>query len=126
MAGKINLQPEVLDLGLYAGDGVSFRMIITNGSDAPLDITGSVQAQIRLKRLDPDPPVVAFAVNMTDAYQGIVRLSLTGEQTAELSQHESANGGKFTGEWDVQWSPAQAEPRTLMQGKVECSADVTR
>jgi len=126
MAGKINLLPESLDLSLYAGDGVSFRMIITNGSSAPLDVSGSVKAQIRLKRLDPDPPIAEFTVSMVDAYQGIIRLSLTGEQTSALSQHESANSGKFVGEWDVQWSPSQAEPRTLMQGKVECSADVTR
>lgn len=126
MAGKINLLPESLDLSLYAGDGVSFRMIITNGSNAPLDISGSMNAQIRLKRLDPDPPIVSFAISMIDAYQGIVRISLTGEQTAELSQHESTKDGKFAGVWDLQWTPAEEEPRTLVQGKVECVADVTR
>ena len=126
MAGTINLQPEVLDLILYAGDGVSFKMIITNGANAPIDISGSISAQIRLQRLDPDPPVVSFGVNMVDAYQGIVRLSLTGDQTADLSQHPSAKEGKFLGVWDVQWTPSGAEPRTLCQGKIECGIDVTR
>lgn len=123
---QINLQPDVLDLNLYAGDGVSFRMVCVNGAGAPIDVTGVVEAQIRLQRLTPDPPIVSFAVNVIDAYQGIIILSLTGEETTELSQDPSSVEGKFTGVWDVQWTPASEEPRTLCQGKVECVVDVTR
>jgi hypothetical protein len=125
MAGQINLQPESLDLYLYAGDGVEFRVICTNGAGAPIDITGVVKAQVRLERLTPDP-IVAFSVNAVDAYQGIVILSLTGAQTAQLSQDPSSKSGKFVGVWDMQWTPAGSQPRTLCQGKVECVVDVTR
>jgi hypothetical protein len=118
MAGQINLQPQVLDLALYAGDGVEFRLVCTDKAGAPIDITGTVKAQVRVDRLTPDPPVVAFSVNSTDAYLGIIVLSLTGAQTATL--------GKFNGVWDVQWTPAGEQPRTLCQGKVECVIDVTR
>ena len=48
MAKAINLQPEVLDLILYAGDGVDLRITCTDGAGAPIDITGAVSAQIRL------------------------------------------------------------------------------
>jgi hypothetical protein len=126
MANRIDLQPEVLDLVLYAGDGVSFRMICTNGAGAPIDVNGEVKAQIRLKRLTPDPPVAAFTINAVDAYQGIITLSLTGDQTTALSDDPSSKAGTFTGVWDAEWTPADSEPRTLCQGKVECYADVTR
>lgn len=111
---------------LYAGDGIDFRMICTDGAGAPIDMNGVVSAQVRVQRLTPDPPVTSFSVNVVDAYQGIVVLSLTGEQTNDLSNDSSSKNGKFVGVWDVQWTPAGGEPRTLCQGKVECVADVTR
>jgi hypothetical protein len=79
-----------------------------------------------MERLDPDPPIASFAVNAVDAYAGKVVLSLTGQQTADLSKHPSAKSGKFVGVWDLQWAPSGSEPRTMCQGKVECTADVTR
>ena len=118
MAGQINLQPQVLDLSLYAGDGVEFRLVCTDKAGAPIDVNGAVKAQIRTERLAADPPIAQFTVGAVDAYQGIIVLSLTGDQTAEL--------GKFLGVWDVQWTPAGKQPRTLCQGKVECVIDVTR
>jgi len=126
MANQINLQPQLLDLSLYAGDGVEFRVTCTDTAGAPIDLNGEIKAQIRLERLAPDPPVVAFSVNVVDAYLGIVLFSLTGEQTAELSAHPSSKDGKFLGVWDIQWTPSGKEPRTLTQGKVECVVDVTR
>jgi hypothetical protein len=126
MANEINLQPEVLNLALYAGDGVEFRLICTDKAGAPIDVTGAVSAQVRLERLTPDPPIVSFAADLIDAYQGIVVLSLTGAQTQQLSAHPSSVKGKFTGVWDVQWAKANGQPRTLCQGSVECVSDVTR
>jgi hypothetical protein len=126
MASQINVQPDVLDLALYAGDGVSIRLLCTNSSGAPIDVTGTVKAQVRLAPITEDPPIVEFAADMVDAYLGIVVLSLTGEQTQELSDHPSSTAGKFVGVWDIQWEPAGLEPRTLSQGRVECVSDVTR
>jgi hypothetical protein len=122
----INIRPQVLDLMLYAGDGIEFRLICTDSGEDPVDITGVVRAQVRLDRLNQDPPIVEFAVEMQDAYQGIIVLSLTGEQTQELVEHSSGPPGQFTGVWDIEWEPANQEPRTLCQGKVECVADVSR
>lgn len=126
MAKAIKALPDVLNLQLYAGDGIEFRMICTNGDENPVDISGEVKAQIRLERLTPDPPIVSFNVNAVDAYQGIIILSLTGAQTATLAQHESSKDGKFSGVWDVQWTPSGKQPKTLCQGSVECVIDVTR
>ena len=118
----INIRPSVLDLMLYAGDGVEFRLICTDSGNVPVDITGSVKAHIRLDRASDDPPVAEFNVGLVDAYQGIIVLSLTGDQTQELVEPKDP----FIGVWDVEWEPANSQPRTLCQGKVECAADVTR
>lgn len=126
MAGQINVQPQVLDLGLYAGDGISIRLVCKDSSGAPVDITGTVKAQIRLDRMSPDPAIVEFTSDLVDAYLGVAILSLTGVQTQTLMADPSTKAGKFTGVWDVQWSPSGSPPRTLCQGKVECIADVTR
>jgi hypothetical protein len=126
MANAINVQPKILNLELYAGDGISFRLMCTSGVGAPVDITGTVSAQIRLVPTAIDPPIVDFTVGLTDAYLGIIILSLTGEQTQELSEHPSSVAGRFMGVWDVEWEPVDSEPRTLCQGKVECVSDVTR
>lgn len=123
---NITLQPQVLDLSLYAGDGVEFRLICTDSGNTAVPITGTVMAQVRVDRLAPDDPVVEFAADMAEAPQGIILLSLTGAQTQELMADPSTSKGKFSGVWDVQWTPTGEEARTLCQGKVECVADVTR
>lgn len=120
MAQSINLEPQTLDLTLYAGDGVIFRLVVTDNDNQPVPLTGTIDAQIRLTRTTADPPAAEFAVDLTDADTGIVLLSLTGEQT-----HTLASSKKFSGVWDLQWTPVGAEPRSLVQGKVECVLDVT-
>jgi hypothetical protein len=131
VANQINIQPAQLDLKLYAGDGVEFRLICTDSGKDPVDVTGAVKAQIRLTRivedpLNPAPPIAEFGVSLVDAYQGVIVLSLTGEQTQELVETPDTPPGKFVGVWDVSWTPANGQPRTLCQGNVECVADVTR
>lgn len=126
MAGAINLQPEVLDLSLYAGDGVEFRLKCTDDENAPLDVSGETLAQIKLDRLEGTAALADFTTNMVNAMQGVIELSLTGDQTQALALDPSAKNGIFRGVWDLQWTPEGGEPRTICQGKVECLADVTR
>jgi hypothetical protein len=126
MMADISVQPPVLNLSFYAGDGLAFRLICNDETDEPIDVSGVIEAQIRLDRLMEDPPIVEFSSDLTNAANGIVVLSLTGEQTQQLIDHPSTKKGKFTGVWDTQWLMNESEPRTLCQGKVECLADVTR
>jgi hypothetical protein len=118
---KISLLPDKLDLALYAGDGVSIRLTITDNNDVPIPITGGITAQIRETRLDADP-LADFNFDLNEFEPGVVVLSLNGVQTASLITTED----KFKGFWDVQWQAENQEPITLVQGKVECDADVTR
>ncbi len=125
MAGQtLTFRPSILNLNLYAGDGLSIRLKCQDTAGNPIDVSGSVEAEIRVDRTHPgDAPLVNFAVSLVDAYLGIVALSLTGAQTLSLVP----NGENvFTGVWDVQWNPANSQPRTLVQGVVEVVADVTR
>jgi hypothetical protein len=122
----IDVQPKLLDLALYAGDGFTIKLNCVDSDGDPVDMTGTVRAQIRLTPQAADPPLVEFASIMTDAWQGIVVLKLTGAQTKLLSDDPSSVNGKFVGAWDIQWAPAGAEPRTLSRGSVECVSDVTR
>lgn len=118
---QISLVPEQVDLELYAGDGAALRLVVTDTSGAPIPIDGAVTAQIRASRLD-SAIAASWATDMADAANGIVLISLTGVQTADL-----VNGSeKFDGFWDVEWDPTTQEPITLMQGKVTCELDVTR
>ena len=128
MVDVIDLRPPQLNLELYAGDGTTFRITVTDVDDNPVDLIGTIKAQIRANRLphiptpDVNPVLADFDVDLTDAATGIVRLSLTGVQTQALVTTDK----KFVGVWDCEWDPTGEQPRTICQGKVECLADVTR
>lgn len=119
---KISLLPDKLDLALYAGDGASIRLTITDNLDVPVPLLpGEIKAQIRQTRLDADP-LAEFNFNIDDAVPNVVVITLNGTQTAALITDED----RFLGVWDVQWIKENEDPVTLAQGKVECDADVTR
>lgn len=123
MAKKtISYVPQTVDLVLYAGDGTSFSLTVTDPAKLPLDLDGTIIAQIRVERDSPDPPSAEFTVDLSDAVSGKATLSLSGADTQALVVDDT----KFVGFWDVQWTPTGAEPVTLCQGKVECLPDVSR
>lgn len=124
MPTQIDLRPVVLNLLLYSGDGCNLKLACVNNAGTPVDVSGAVSAEVRKDRIHPDdPPLVSFTVSMVDAYLGTIGLSLTGEQTESLLTEDPE---KFVGVWDVQWTPADMEPLTLVQGSLECVADVTQ
>lgn len=118
MAKKISRVPETLDLALYAGDGVSIRLSLTNSAKEPITVTGTMKAQIRPTHSAPDASAEFAAVPEDNA----IVISLTGDQTQSLVSGED----RFEGVWDIQWVPQDGEPVTLVRGKVTCDADVTR
>jgi len=123
----ISLVPQTLDLSLYGGDGVELRMTVTNTDGQPVPLTpGAVDAQIRSTRTTGPTPIATFATDLTDGDTGIVILSLTGDQTEALHGDLAALSERFTGVWDVQWTPQDGQPITLIQGKVDSALDVTR
>lgn len=125
MAGQsLNFRPSILNLLIYAGDGLNISLRCKDNVGNPIDINGTVTAQIRLDRIHPDdPPLASFTVSLVDAYLGIIGLVLTGAQSQSLL---GSGETKFTGVWDVQWTPMGLQVHTIVQGVVECVADVTR
>lgn len=123
-SSTISLLPETQDLSFYCGDGVQLQLVVSNGAGGPVNLTGTLKAEIRESRANPAVKAT-FATNITDAANGIAIISLTGVQTASL--HGSPTPiEKFSGVWDLQWTPQGSEPVTILQGKVESSLDVTR
>jgi hypothetical protein len=122
-AVKISLIPSELDLALYAGDGVSLIFTLNDGDGSPLNITGAVTAQVRATKIS-DTIVAEFAADLSAGATGLVTLSLTGDQTAELI--EASSGNQFKGVWDMQWTKQGGEPVTVLQGSLSCDPDVTR
>jgi hypothetical protein len=118
---SIERVPPVCDMDLYAGDGISISFTVVNSDQTPYPLDGVVTAWIKKKRTDGDPPLAEWSVDASQQDQGIVLLSLTGEQTEAL-----VNGSTtFTGVWDMQFVKSGGQPMTLLQGKVTCNADVT-
>ena len=113
--------PSTRNIDLYAGDGATIVLNITTQKGAAIPILGPVAAHIRAHRLDPNP-VDQFKVELTDARDGTIRLSLNATQTTGLLNGDE----RFTGSWDCQWTPAGSDPITLVQGAVTCALDVTR
>jgi hypothetical protein len=118
---KLNLTPQFLDLALYSGDGVEFNLTVLDTDKVPVPLTGSMRAQIRITR-DAPAVLASFGVDLSNYSEGKALLSLDGDDTAALTPTEE----KFNGAWDVEWTPEAEEPRTIIQGKVECWPDVTR
>jgi hypothetical protein len=118
---KLSFIPQILDLSLYAGDGAGLRFTITDSTGAALPLTGEMKAQIRANRENADPALAEFGVDLTDFSTGVVLISLTGVQTHALITGDE----KFVGVWDLEWTPEDDEPATLVQGTVECFPDVT-
>lgn len=118
---KIKFDPPILDLSLYAGDGPTFNVAIKDPLGAPVPLTGSMKASIRLEYDDPNPSLADFDIDMVSVV-GTAILSLTGAQTQALVNSNE----KFEGVWDLEWTATGQEPLTLCKGKVECHPDVTR
>jgi hypothetical protein len=119
-SGQITLQPPVVNLALYAGDGASIRLVLDNVMGAIVPLAGSVTAQIRAARTDATA-AQSFAVDLSEAADGVALLSLTGDQTDAL-----AASADFVGVWDVEYTATGEEPLTLVQGKATVKKDVTR
>jgi hypothetical protein len=115
----LTVQPTVLDLKLYAGDGFTMRMIFVDKiSGDPWPADGEWLAQVRASPPDTDI-LTDFTVDTTDAATGIILLSLSGVQTATLAENGQAT-------WDVQQIETGADPRTWYRGVVRTISDVTR
>lgn len=123
----IDLVPQTLNLRLYAGDGVTINLrFVQAGEPLPMD-DGLIKAEIRTNRLDPDP-LVTWTVDASEAADGLITISLSGDQTRELMEdfRKTQLWSAWKGVWDVQWQQTGTQPLTIFQGDCYCDSDVTR
>jgi hypothetical protein len=114
--------PPTINLELYAGDGTAMKFTLKDPDGNPWPIDGVITSQIKAKRTD-EAALASWLVDESQQSDGVILLSLTGEQTAALIPSGKT---RFVGVWDLQYVASGSEPQTLLQGKVTCDADVTR
>jgi len=117
MANKIDLTPAILDLDLYAGDGEDFQIEFLDGTQEPIDVSNYIwTAQIRKTRTSD--VAADLTIDTTDASTGIITIHISAEVTRGLPR---------TNQWDLQCvASGGSDPRTILQGTVTCTQDVTR
>jgi hypothetical protein len=104
------------NITIYKGDTYVHEVRIKNSENVNTDITGrTYKAQIRKSR-SSDAIVLNFDIVITDAQNGIIRMSLSPENTSVVS-----SGTYF---YDFE-EKNQDIVTTLMSGKVTVTGDVT-
>lgn len=115
----VDVSPATLDLTLYAGDGFSMRVsFINKETGVPWPVDGVWVAQIRTTASAVDT-LAEFAIDITDAVNGNITVSLTGDDTRACLVSSVAY-------WDLEQTPPGGQPRTWYSGKVKTTQDVTR
>jgi len=118
MTTKIDLTPAILDLSLYAGDGEDFQIIVKDPAGAPIDVSDFTwEAKIKELRTSTDvSEIFAVTIDTTNASTGVLVLHISNDVTEILPK---------VSYWDLQCTSSTTQPRTLLQGTVTCSKDVT-
>lgn len=103
-----------VDIHFVQGDSFS-RTVQFSQSNSPLDVSSwTITAQIR--RRASSSTAIDFTVDMTDAAEGLVSISISPEDAASLS---------LTNVWDLQ-RDLGGDIRTLLAGAVTVDREVTR
>lgn len=105
------------NIDIYKGDTYVHELRLKNSSNVAINITDrAYTGQVRKKR-NSDIVLAEFSTEITDASNGVVVLSLTPEQTANLA------AGIYV--YDFQ-EINTAVVTTLVTGNVTVTGDVTR
>lgn len=112
------MQPGTLNIAFTRGDGYTLELTFTDNQDPPvaLDYSGMTFAA-QLRRFEDDTIAVDFSIDDSDSDTGIVVLSLTAVETAELERAYA---------WDLELTDGADVPTTILAGTVAVKPDVTR
>ena len=110
--------PAKQDIKIMRGDTEILNIYLKNNAESPIDVTGdSFASQIRYTR-DDASPAATFSIDIVDAPNGHIRLTLSSANSALLTV-----GPAF---WDCQRTTAAGVRTTFISGKCTILADVTR
>jgi hypothetical protein len=122
----IDTRPQSVNLKIYGGDDLTFRVNVTGADYSAATWTG----QVRLDHdssadanftIDPD---LTGADVLLDGVSTAALLDLGVTETPEFGAPKSSLVRKYFGVWDIQVDDGGV--KTLVQGLIEVYADVTR
>ncbi len=120
---KLTLPVGKLDLELMRGDDREIRLTVSDGSGAPMDLTGAaIRLQMRAKKAD-DPLLAELStadgsIEVSDPASGAAVLKFTSSVTESW--------GFSAAIYDCEFEFPGGIKKTLLAGKVTVTADVTR
>ena len=120
MATTLNLCPSSVDLCFTRADTVPFTFTLVDEDGSPIDITGSTF----ILTVDPEPDPVDASANLftvpgviTDGPGGVVQFT---PSSVDLDQTPD------TYFYDVEWTDAGSNIRTIVNGEFEIRQDISK
>lgn len=115
------------DYDIYVEQGADWELIVTiyDNAGSPVDITGATAAmQIRDR---PSGAIVAEpTIEITDAENGEITLSLTATETAAISVMGATSREVASYVYDLKVTHAGGEVERVLNGAVNVSPEVTK
>jgi len=108
------------EITIDQGADFEMNLIIRQQNNAIKDLTGySVAGQLRPTYLSGDSDAVTFGTEITDAFLGLVTVSLTDTQTATMNH-------LTTYVYDVETTDSDGIVKRIVQGVATINPSVTR
>lgn len=119
-AQSISYRPAIVHQDdIVQGDTCSFRVVLTDENDDPINLTGTI-ADMEIKRLD-GTLVLALSIGdgiaLTDPTAGEMTITIDAADTAALEP-------EYTYHYDVQWTNG-ANVRTVAAGHLKIMKQIT-
>lgn len=113
-----DLRPAVLDLALYAGDGIAFTVHIKDEDGVAVDVSAYTWvATWRPTRSSPDTDKITLSIDSSGAASGDLLVSIPATSSRVMTP---------SGDWDLQGTIGAGDPTTIVTGNVTIQQDVTR
>lgn len=109
------IQPGTYDITMQSNGDFDITFQLQSGNGEPISLTGST-VESEIWTAGKTAKLVNFTVTIVNAAQGIFKLSLTEEQTANMVQD---------GEYDVRVTDAAGNSYYWVRGKVNLETGIT-
>lgn len=112
------MQPGTLNLAFTRGDDYQLSLTFTDSGDPPVALDYSTMSfAAQLRRFEDDIIAVDFTIDDSDSDTGVIVLSLTAVETADLERAYA---------WDLELTDGALAAVTILAGTVAVRPDVTR
>lgn len=118
-----NQRPSYHDVIIYQGATFSDTVTIRNTDGTPFDLT-NFNGRGRISKVEQSESDIILSVAITDATNGILTISLSSEQTADI---RTINGAQTWSVYDVEIFDSSTPPTVhrVVQGQVLIEPEIT-